>query len=56
MGNPDRLDLAARAAAALFDAGLDRDGHAFVRRVLDRDPTNAEALRLREAHRATRPR
>jgi Flp pilus assembly protein TadD len=56
VGNPERFDLALRAAVALFDAGLDRDGHAFVRRVLDRDPTSAEALRLREAHRATQPR
>lgn len=56
VGNPERVDLALRAAAALFDAGLDRDGHAFVRRVLARDATNAEAIRLREAHRATQPR
>lgn len=56
VGNPERVDLALRAAAALFDAGLDRDGHEFVRRVLDRDPTNAEAVRLRDAHRATQPR
>jgi Flp pilus assembly protein TadD len=55
-GNPERTDLALRAAAALFDAGLDRDGHAFVGKVLDRDPTNAEARRLQEAHRANLPR
>lgn len=56
VGNPERVDLALRAAAALFDAGLDPDGHAFVRRALDRDPANAAALRLRDAHRATQPR
>jgi tetratricopeptide (TPR) repeat protein len=54
--SPDRIDLGLRTAAALFEAGLDRDGHEFLRRVLDRDPTNAEARRLREAHRDTTPR
>ena len=54
--DPERLDLGIRAAAAMFEAGLDLDGHKFVRQVLVRDPNNAEALRLREAHRATLPR
>jgi len=53
---PDRAELAVRTAAAFFEAGLDQNGHEFVHRALERDPNNAEARRLRDAHKATLPR
>jgi Flp pilus assembly protein TadD len=53
---PDQVDLAVRTAAAFFEAGLNREGQEHLRRALDRDPTNAEALRLRDAHGSTLPR
>jgi tetratricopeptide (TPR) repeat protein len=53
---PEQVDLAVRTAASFFDAGLNREGHEYLRRALDRDPNNAAALRLRDAHQSTLPR
>jgi tetratricopeptide (TPR) repeat protein len=47
---PDNLELKARAAEALFQNGRAREGAGLVQEILARDPHNAAALRLRDAH------
>jgi tetratricopeptide (TPR) repeat protein len=47
---PDNLDLAVRAAAAQFSAGLDARGNELLNRVLSQDPKHPGALKLRAEH------
>ena len=46
---PEKLDLAIRAAISLFEAGLDAQAQLLLNQVLERDPNHAEAVRLRDA-------